>query len=210
MNYTLVVARYNESVEWTKHFDKEALVIYDKSSNPMHGHIPVPNVGREAETYLRYIVDNYHSLPEYVVFVQGDPFPHMPLTSRHTFKADFDSQLATRPTETQCLLTKWATDPSIDEYVGLHVSDYYNILFGRRPTYIRFAQGCQYIVPRSVLLSNPLEAYRSIHQMLLNNTIVDVQEVYRPTRFDPNAMNAWTFERMAPYVFSSGALRNQL
>jgi hypothetical protein len=31
----------------------------------------LPNVGREAHTYLTYIIDNYDRLPEYVMFCQG-------------------------------------------------------------------------------------------------------------------------------------------
>jgi hypothetical protein len=36
----------------------------------------LPNVGREGHTYLHYIVQHYNSLPEHVVFLQGDPFDH--------------------------------------------------------------------------------------------------------------------------------------
>jgi hypothetical protein len=52
-------------------------VVYDKSKD-------IPNVGREAETYLRYIIENYNCLPEYVAFLQGHPFDHLKYT-----KADF-------------------------------------------------------------------------------------------------------------------------
>ena len=38
----------------------------------------VPNVGRESETYLRYLIDHYESLPEYMLLVQDDTQVHVP------------------------------------------------------------------------------------------------------------------------------------
>ena len=37
-----------------------------------------PIWGREAETYLRYIIDHYDELPPHVIFSQGDPYIHQP------------------------------------------------------------------------------------------------------------------------------------
>ena len=67
--FHIVVARYNESVEWLAPLKKHCR-IYNKGQ-ALEGAIQLPNVGRESHTYLRYIIDNYEALPEVVVFTQG-------------------------------------------------------------------------------------------------------------------------------------------
>jgi hypothetical protein len=74
--YTLIVARYNEDLEWLDIFDKDSVIIYNKGEyikDCKYKQICVPNIGRETETYFRYIIDNYYSLPNVVVFTQGAP-----------------------------------------------------------------------------------------------------------------------------------------
>ena len=71
----LVVARYREELNWLRRVPKSVRVtIYDKSAAPQPGAIALPNVGREAHTYLHHIVSRYESLSEVTVFCQGKPF----------------------------------------------------------------------------------------------------------------------------------------
>jgi hypothetical protein len=71
----LVVARYNEDISWTREFDKK--IIYNKGD---FSTIPddlkpfvvnLPNVGREAHTYLHHIVTHYDNLDNLTIFTQG-------------------------------------------------------------------------------------------------------------------------------------------
>ena len=74
MSYKIVVARYNENVDWITDDNK---IIYNKGSKlNLENEILIKNVGRESETYLRYIIENYHSLPDVVVFTQGNIKDH--------------------------------------------------------------------------------------------------------------------------------------
>jgi hypothetical protein len=66
----MVVARYNEDVSWAKKYN---CIIYNKGQS-LPDSISVDNVGREAHTYLRHIITNYHSLEDILIFVQGNPF----------------------------------------------------------------------------------------------------------------------------------------
>ncbi len=61
--YQVVVAKYDEDIRWTKNYHN--VKVYDKLNGDL------PNIGRESHTYLTYIVDNYHRLPEIVFFTQG-------------------------------------------------------------------------------------------------------------------------------------------
>ena len=73
----IVIARYNENIEWVNSLNCDYLV-YNKGGHVDKDYIPLPNDGREAETFLRYIRDNYQNLPDIVGFVQGNPFDHCP------------------------------------------------------------------------------------------------------------------------------------
>ena len=53
--------------------------MYSKGKENKRTFETLPNIGREAHTYLYYIITHYHDLPEAVIFLQGNPFPHLPL-----------------------------------------------------------------------------------------------------------------------------------
>lgn len=68
----VVLARHREDTAWT---------------NDLHGNIPVviytkgkslPNLGREAATYLHHIIIRHMALLNWTIFSQADPFPHVP------------------------------------------------------------------------------------------------------------------------------------
>lgn len=94
----LVVARYREDISWIRDTpDDYDVVIYNKG--PANLVIPetvqhrstlirTSNVGREAGTYLQFIIDNYNDMYAIVVMCQGDPFPHAPefLTALRNFQ----------------------------------------------------------------------------------------------------------------------------
>ena len=76
-----VIARYTENLAWLdKVLDPEQrkmVTIYNKGPEDIPGSIRLPNVGREAHTYLTHIINNYDTLAEKVVFLQGYPFDHL-------------------------------------------------------------------------------------------------------------------------------------
>ncbi len=78
MNKKIIVARCNEDVSWAQNIDFADVVIYNKGSDEIAGSIPLPNVGRESGTYLRFIIDNYDDISPSTLyfFLQGNPFDH--------------------------------------------------------------------------------------------------------------------------------------
>lgn len=71
MSYIFVVARYNENVDWL-HTEKDHCIIYNKGEKlNIENEILLPNVGRESETYLHYIITNYDNLPDIIIFTQA-------------------------------------------------------------------------------------------------------------------------------------------
>jgi protein-tyrosine-phosphatase len=75
----LVVARYDERTDWVEPYAHLA-TIYNKGDTPVTGldSVPLPNVGREAHTYLTHIVSRWDQLADRTVFLQGsEPQPGM-------------------------------------------------------------------------------------------------------------------------------------
>jgi hypothetical protein len=71
MSYKIVVARYNENIRWLEP-ELDNCIIYNKGEKlNVRNEIMLPNVGRESETYLQYIIANYNHLPDVIVFTQG-------------------------------------------------------------------------------------------------------------------------------------------
>ena len=71
----VVVSHFDEDLSWLDPY-KGLMMIFNKGDELPPNRITDPivnirNVGRESHTYITYIIQNYHSLPEYVAFVQG-------------------------------------------------------------------------------------------------------------------------------------------
>jgi len=71
MKYKIVVARFNEDIEWLKPVISDCIIYNKGGAVGLPNEISIPNVGRESDTYLRYIIDNYDTLPDLVAFTQG-------------------------------------------------------------------------------------------------------------------------------------------
>lgn len=79
----IVVARYNEDITWLIPFlDNYKIIIYNKG-NPLTNiderfiQVHLPNIGREAHTYLYHICENYNHLADVTVFLQGKVDDHL-------------------------------------------------------------------------------------------------------------------------------------
>jgi hypothetical protein len=71
MSYKIVVARYNENIEWLSS-EMHNCIIYNKGDKlNIENEILLENVGRESETFLHYVITNYNNLPDVIVFTQA-------------------------------------------------------------------------------------------------------------------------------------------
>ena len=67
---TIVINRYNEDLSWLKDVRKDpSIYIYNKGESldattiPYHSKVKdVPNIGRETEGYLRFMIEEYDTL----------------------------------------------------------------------------------------------------------------------------------------------------
>lgn len=74
----LVVARHEEDLAWLRRVPRGVKVtVYEKGAGAPNA-VPLPNIGREAHTYLHHLVERYDTLAAWTVFCQGRPFDHVP------------------------------------------------------------------------------------------------------------------------------------
>ena len=77
MSYKIIVSRYNENIDWLSP-EMHNCIIYNKGDSlGISNEIMLPNVGRESETYLHYIITNYDNLSDVVIFTQGNISDHI-------------------------------------------------------------------------------------------------------------------------------------
>ena len=71
MSYKIVVARYNEDIRWLNN-EMHNCTIYNKGE-PLNieNEFMLENLGRESDTYLNHIINNYDNLSDLVVFTQA-------------------------------------------------------------------------------------------------------------------------------------------
>jgi len=179
----VIVARYNEDINWVKELDYEVIVYnkniddYDVFSNNL------PNVGREGHTFFNYIVTNYEYLPEYVAFLQGDPQPHcndfIDIINKFDFSVDFKpiGPLFEETTDIQ--------------HINDQVTDYAKRIGFDITLPLYYVRGGQYIISRNQIHKNPKEYYEKIldtisHEVYpfdglnIEKTLFQIYGIYRP------------------------------
>lgn len=69
----IVTSHWNENLEWLKKSKWPVVLIdHEGSSKPcLKPHTVIPNKGREASSYIRFMRDNYYRLPDYIVCLHG-------------------------------------------------------------------------------------------------------------------------------------------
>jgi len=95
----VIIARYVENVDWVlklliNDWINKVLIVnkgppLDLKHDKIHI-MNVYNVGREGETYLSYIINNYDKLPKHIFFCQGNPFVHSASFLNFFKKHNFD------------------------------------------------------------------------------------------------------------------------
>ena len=165
----IVVARYNENVDWTKQFAN--VLIYNKGTdlNDFTNAINTENVGREGHTYYKYICDNYDNLEDYTIFLQGNPFDHSPnvVSNINNYLTQINNNLINIEFAylSEKILPCNLTNCSF--HLNLPLSESYEKLFGeKKELNFNFGAGAQFIVSKTQILKRPKKFYEKIVQML--------------------------------------------
>ena len=184
---SIVVARYNENIEWTKQFPN--VIIYNKGNvlNDGYNEILLSNVGREGHTYYKHICDNYDNLTDYTIFLQGNPFDHSPniLSNLNYYVSIKDLSIDfayLSETILECNLT------GCRAHIGLPLIETYEKIFNERKECMKFifGAGAQFIVSKKCILNKPKSFYNKIVDMLQN---------------DVNPIEGYVIERFHKLIF---------
>jgi hypothetical protein len=189
MSFCIIVARYNEDVEWSKQFPN--VIIYNKGQplDNYYNEVFLNNVGREGHTYYKYICDNYENLADYTIFLQGRPFDHSPniisnlnkYINNKELSIDFEflsEQIHHSSLDLECKLWECQNIHKFWERVfGVNAGNHECI----------FGAGAQFIVSKNQIFKNTKEFYENIVKML---------------EYDINPLEGYSIERFHKYIFT--------
>lgn len=155
----IVSSHYNEDLEWLKSQKSMPYVICSKT-------LPSPscdakvNKGREASAYLKYIIDNWDALPQYVAFVHGHK------TAWHQAYEDLLEVIKCAKYKEHDFISlnhNYEDNRRFDENHPLFEfwKEHFEPFLNRpMPKYVLHDCCAQFIVARSRIKANPLEAYK--------------------------------------------------
>lgn len=175
MKKLLVVARYQEDIGWVDQTDWPHL-IYNKGGPLARPCTTVPNVGRDSETYLRYILEHYHCLPDLVAFAQGHPFDHCRNFLERLGEAKGYTEFCTRRVDET---NHWHFVERLPHAKAILVK--FSIPVPERLTFVK---GMQFAVPK---------------RMIVNKSFGFWIDLY--AHFMRDERNGWFYEMIWPTIF---------
>jgi len=166
-----VVARFQENLNWLRRVPPliERTIINKNPDFPVPASIVLPNVGREAHSYLHHIVSRYDDLSAVSIFCQGHPFDHafdfhaslQEIAAHPEGVGDFrwlGHIIDTDDARGHTLFRTWSKN---DDGCELDAHGFHRALFGcDGPEFYTFRLGAQFAVTRSQLRARPLEFWK--------------------------------------------------
>lgn len=166
-----MIARYKEDVSWLKRLSGYRVYVYNKFYKEG---LQLPNIGREAHTYVHHIVENYEKLDTISIFLQGDPFAH---------GADLFSKLERINEKTQFVSLGDGTITWPDAVTDLP----FEWLFGRRcPSTFVYRGGALLAIHKDRIRRHKKEFYQKLMEFLKKDELAP-----------------WKLERMWGFIFTS-------
>lgn len=189
MTVRLVVARHSEPLDWLSDLpDGVACTVYNKGQPHDRADAALPNVGREAHTYLHHIVATWDDLDDYTIFVQGNPFEHArgftdalrDFVNARVKPQFYDFADRVLPDESMCDVCP--------PYPWVPMCRVYETLFDAPapPLKVEFGAGAQFAVSRDRIRAHPKAMYERALALAADDT----------------SKSAWAFERHWRTIFA--------
>ena len=179
----IVIAHYNEDLSWLED-DIDSCHIYSKGGEknaPPYPHKAIPNIGREGHTYLHHLIENYESLADVTLFLQGHIDDHIPFGIDEVKRRALETkpgQVTTFPFRELETFDHWDGIPW-EEYpswkkwssmvrvnAAKTPAEYWRIFFPGReiPASLGFAPGALFAVRRETIQQHSRDFYRLMMQ----------------------------------------------
>ena len=181
----IVVSKFKEDVQWIENLSQHNIIIYNKDPEDTRWEHNLANYGKDAETHLYHIVNNYDNLAEHTAFLQGHPFDHWDNTIQDILT--FDTSTDYRP-----LGIVYKRD---NEHLIRQTVDYckeVGINF-KEPFY--FIAGMQLILSRKQIYTRSREFYLKLKESIPKRISVD-------SSYEGNSYQIWSLEYSWPTVFN--------
>ena len=190
--HLVCVARYTEPVDWISALGSDVVtIVYDK------GNGSYPNVGREAETFARCIVDEYAKLESgeigVITFLQGFPFDHVPIQNLVESMKSVDTSQKTSSRSIPHGTMHVSDRHGRPDHPGLPIGDAWRVISsipGFKPDddtdtdKFNFVAGAQYTVDSNRITQHSVEFWITLHKLLFDQIVCP-----------------WTMERLWMRVF---------
>lgn len=182
----IVIAKYKEDVSWIDKLlnSNNNLFIYNKDKEDLRWKFNLENWGKDPQTFLYHIINNWETLGEWVVFLQGNPFEHskdvLNIINEFNYKESFKPLGASYIRDNQNILEmteKWLGDIKLS-----------NI---DRP--IKFISGMQCIVKRDLIKKRSLQEYKEIYDSI-------PKIISKSSSQNDNSINLWYIEYTWPNI----------
>lgn len=196
MNKEIVVSRYNENIDWINGVQTDInITIYNKGHQDINIDrtntkvINVTNIGREGETFLRHIKENYDYLFYNILFIQGNPFAH--------YKS-FLEVANTKLTESIFYISDWI--PRVTTYSSPDIVNKANNLLttmglNNISNDCTFSAGAQYLINRNLIKRKPNHWWNQLYEHYISD--LHDFELYKDSSANP-----WIFERIWPIIYN--------
>jgi hypothetical protein len=167
-NIEVVVAHYNEDLEWTKNIKYKCNII---SKSGIVIETP-PNKGNEASSYLQYIIQNYECLPDITIFVHGhrSDWHHIENMDEKINNLEFlyddyyninDGNVNRLIDEPESLNVMSYRMPDIEKILDLEIDI----------NKIGYKQSAQFYVTKNSILSNDKTVYIKLYTYLMESKV---------------------------------------
>jgi len=171
------------ALDWLERFPGIPKIVYDKGRSGDGNRLP--NVGREAHTYLHHVIANYDRLAPITVFLQGDPHAHA--TDLDETIWSLQQGLGYRDLVNHILVEDARGEPV---QPGLGLGEMYEELFAEAsPDFFLCHSAACFAVSKANILRRPREFYERAMDLVLR----------RP-------LGPWEIERLWQYIFRTRPL----
>lgn len=151
----IIIARYVENISWVDKLQGFKITVYDKSEE-FNNYIKLPNKGRESDTFLRHIIDNYNNLSDINIFVQGHPFDHC----NNFFDLINNNYYTTLGYNQTC------DKLGNPHHYGLQILEVWNEITNKDlPDIINYTPGAMFIVEKQQILQYDISFYEKLLQL---------------------------------------------
>ena len=179
IDLVIVSSHYNEDIEWLKETDLPVVVCSKVLNSPLCS--MNINKGREASSYLKFIIDNYDILPKNIAFIHGheDAWHHNLQHQNSKTLIDIIKCAKYKAYGYISLNNLYIDDRNInnENYVYMQ-KELWNLLFRpylnrNIPNHILHDCCAQFIVSRERILNLPKEAYEKWYNYILYEDPLD-------------------------------------